>query len=88
MVWDIELGMTRAEVIKMLGEPDEFGVYPVPNSETWQRIVFSVSIYRRITAVYFDSEGKANLIYVDHDLFDHRFAHSRGSILPAWIQRD
>jgi hypothetical protein len=78
MVWDVELGMTRAEVIKVLGEPTESqGWFP----DAWERTIFNQSIYSRITGIYYDADGKADAICVMHQIFGRQFMDTR-TLLP------
>jgi len=66
MVSDVELGMSRAEVIKVLGEPAEKVpfFYPGSEGEGWQSIVFSKDIFSQAIVVAYDENNKVNLIVI------------------------
>ncbi len=88
MVWDVELGMSRAEVIRLLGEPIEFGLSFDSRSspDCWEQTIVNDKTYRRLIGIYYDDEGKVNLICVVNKLFGHEFVSSRGNITPLWLR--
>lgn len=60
MALNIELGMNRTEVIKVLGEPTEFGLSfdSRGNTDIWERVVIGRSVYAQYIIVDFNAESK------------------------------
>lgn len=71
----IQLGMERATVIQLLGDPtDETTMI---QAEVWEKVLISKNIYQQIILVDFDKSGRANFIAVLHVLFGHHLMETR-----------
>ncbi len=76
MAWDVELGMSRSEVHKILGKP----MYSGPDA--WELVVINNVIYRRTIIIVCDGEWKVAQIIVMHNILGHEFVSSRHNYLP------
>ena len=66
----VDVGMTKAEVEKILGKPDDiltpsdhFGTWSLGTSETWG---YGTTVHRGFATkgvVYFDEEGRVQYVY-------------------------
>jgi hypothetical protein len=79
MASDIELGMDRIEVSKILGKPTEAIslYYQDSEADAWETVVFRRSIYMQAIIVDYDATGKAKLVVVINQVFGHSFEHIR-----------
>ncbi len=75
MASDIEQGMDRAAIIKILGEPTEEAtmLFSKGEADAWEKVLFSQKIYRQIILVDYDQSGKAIFIAVINELFGRQF---------------
>ncbi|MFT3880095.1 MAG: hypothetical protein QM703_10605 [Gemmatales bacterium] len=75
MVSGIELGMSRAEVRKVLGEPTEKVDFMHPGAvgDGWETVLFSSSVYRQSVVVAYDKHDKVDLILIFQDVFGRHF---------------
>lgn len=75
MVCGVELGMSRAEVLAILGEPTEkVGFFhPSSHGDGWETILFSTGVFRLTVVVAYDDHGKVNLIMISKDVFGRQF---------------
>ncbi|MFT3882149.1 MAG: hypothetical protein QM703_21160 [Gemmatales bacterium] len=76
---DLELGMDRAAIIKMLGKPVDEPIlhFSKGEAQAWEMVLFSDKFYTQIIVVEFDPSGKACFIAVINELFGRRFLQTK-----------
>lgn len=76
---DLELGMDRAAIMKMLGKPIEEPtmIWSKGDADAWEKVLFSSKFYSQIIVVEYDPSGKAIYIAVINELFGRRFLQTK-----------
>ena len=72
---DIELGMSREAVHRILGKPvdDETMIWNSSYAEVWELVLFMSRVYNRVLVVDYDLAGNVIYIAVIHEVCGRRF---------------
>jgi hypothetical protein len=76
---DLELGMDRAAIIKIIGKPIEEPtiIWSKGDADAWEKVLFSSKIYTQIIVVEYDPSGKAIYIAIINEWFGRRFLQTK-----------